>query len=103
DEAAYQQAPVAELSRLYRLVRGLMDYHEAVKNLPKVRQKLTEAIAEQQGLESQPPTADKAEQKKRAKELRRLEGQIRELTSQVNATEAKIRGTKEDPDQAERA
>lgn len=103
DEAAYEQAPVAELSRLYRMVRGLMDYHEAVKNLPKVRQKLTEAIAEQQGLESQPPTADKAEQKKRDKELRRLEGQIRELTSQVTGTEAKIRATKEDPAQAERA
>ncbi|MEX0793667.1 MAG: arginine--tRNA ligase, partial [Pirellulaceae bacterium] len=103
DQAAYEQAPVAELSRLYRMVRGLMDYHEAVKNLPKVRQKLTEAIAEQQLLESQPPIADKAEQKKRAKELRRLEGQIRELTSQVTATEAKIRGTKEDPAQAERA
>ena len=37
DEAAYQQEPVAELGRLYKYVRKLMDYHAAVKRLPELQ------------------------------------------------------------------
>jgi len=36
DTRAYQENPVAELARLYRLVRQLMDYHEGRERLPKL-------------------------------------------------------------------
>ncbi len=37
DEAAFENAPVAELSRLYRLVNRLIEYHGAIENQDKVR------------------------------------------------------------------
>mgnify|MGYP003325486043 CR=1 FL=1 len=40
DQAAYQQAPVAELARLYRLVNQLSDYHELAAKLPGLLQQI---------------------------------------------------------------
>jgi arginyl-tRNA synthetase len=40
DDTAYQQNPVTELARLYRLVSQLSDYHERVANLPKQQTQL---------------------------------------------------------------
>ncbi len=42
DEAAYRQEPVRELSRLYRLVNQLSDYHTLGEELPKLREALAE-------------------------------------------------------------
>ncbi|MCL2348764.1 MAG: arginine--tRNA ligase, partial [Planctomycetaceae bacterium] len=39
DEKAYQENHVAELARLYRLVRKLVDYHRDVAALPELEQK----------------------------------------------------------------
>jgi arginyl-tRNA synthetase len=38
DQAAYERAPVTELSRLYRLVNTLSEYHEAVAALPRLEE-----------------------------------------------------------------
>ncbi len=40
NDSAYQRDAVAELSRLYRLVNQLADYHGLVANLPKLREQL---------------------------------------------------------------
>lgn len=40
DDTAYQQAPVAELARLYRLMNQLSDYHELVARLPELQREL---------------------------------------------------------------
>jgi len=37
---AYQENPVAELARLYRLVRQLMDYHEGRERLPEMEEEV---------------------------------------------------------------
>ena len=42
DAEAYQEAPVHELARLYRLVRQLMDYHDGKARLETMAARLTE-------------------------------------------------------------
>ena len=46
DDAAYQANRVAELSRLYRLVNTLVDYHESKAALPAMRQQIERQTAE---------------------------------------------------------
>ena len=42
DREAYRANPVQELARLYRLVRQLMDYHEGLAELPRLRSRVAE-------------------------------------------------------------
>ena len=67
DAAAFEQAPVAELARLYRLVNTLSDYHAAVKALPGTRAALETLDAQIKAAEA---GADDA--KTKAKNLKKL-------------------------------
>lgn len=92
DEAAYASSPVAELNRLYRLVRKIMDYYEGKRELPKLQAKvakLKEVIAE---LESQrlPADAKPADAKKHAKSIEKAVGQLKEAGSESEALAAKL-------------
>jgi len=72
DRAAYQQSPVLELSRLYKYVRVLMDYHSAVAKLPEaveLKQKQQEAL---ERIQSQDHGDDKSKLKQQKKDLQRL-------------------------------
>jgi arginyl-tRNA synthetase len=70
DEAAYQKEPVAELSRLYKLVRQLIDYHDAKKNIDGVAKEIQELETKLESLKKQQAaTEDKAELKKIKKEI----------------------------------
>jgi len=40
DDSAYQRDPVPELSRLYRLVNQISDFHKLVESLPRLREQL---------------------------------------------------------------
>ena len=51
DEAAYQEQPVAELARLYRLVRQIMDYQDAKRGLPEMEAEVAEAGGVSRGAE----------------------------------------------------
>ena len=92
---AYQQEPVAELTRLYKLVQQLIEYHQACQQLPARKQQiedLVEQLAEQQAQQDSAESVDK----KAAKRLRQLEGRIRDFRSEVSATEAKVAAIDED-------
>jgi arginyl-tRNA synthetase len=94
DEAAFKADPVAELARLYRVVRQLMDYQEALKELPELRAKIVqyEAVAERVAAEA--PVADKAAAKKLAADARELADfaeRLGELEAQVAAVESDAR------------
>jgi arginyl-tRNA synthetase len=58
--AAYEQEPVAELARLYRLVNNLCDYHEAKRALPEKQQLLQQKEADLAARELEAPADPKA-------------------------------------------
>jgi len=96
DREAYQQSPVTELSRLYRLVRQLMDYQNAVEDLPKLRQKLEDKKQQLSNLESQQP-ADAAAKKKHGQQLEKLRKSLIEEEAELQELQAgKIRKTEQD-------
>lgn len=100
DETAYQSNRVGELARLYRLVNRLVDYHDNVAGLAKLRQAVSDAEAalrQQQALAAKAP---EAEQKKLAKETRRQEGRVAEARAALAETEGKIAAVKSDPELA---
>ncbi len=68
DADAYVEDPVAELSRLYRLVNQLCDYHETVEKLPSIGQRIDEQQRQLAAAESA-ESPDKS-RKKRIKSLR---------------------------------
>src|SRR5262249_45456899 len=91
DKRAFERDAVVELARLYRLVNQLADYHEALAELPKLKQALAERQATRQAAETAPPPADKKEQEARKKALRQLVGEIDELKQSLASTEEKKR------------
>ncbi|GAA4429618.1 arginine--tRNA ligase [Bremerella cremea] len=103
DADAYKAAPVPELSRIYRVVRGLMDYFDAKKELPILQAKLAERTTECEALKAAGEPADKAEAKKQKKELGRLQSQMDDLSKDIAATQAKIAKTEDSPQASEMA
>ncbi|PQO45661.1 arginine--tRNA ligase [Blastopirellula marina] len=103
DQAAYKKAPVPELSRIYRVVRGLMDYFDAKTKLPKLIEALAERTADYETAKNAPAPTDKAEAKKQKKEVGRLQSQVQELNEEIKSTEAKIAQTEDSPQLAKLA
>ncbi len=97
DKDAYQAAPVPELSRIYRVVRGLIDYFDAKKELPELIDKLAEQTAQYEAAKKGPEPTDKAEAKKQKKEVSRAQNQIKELNKAIEATKKKIAKTEDSP------
>jgi arginyl-tRNA synthetase len=90
DPSAYANQPVAELGRVYREVRKLLDYHEGLEKLPVMEKTLVERRLAVAQLQQEEPLADKAERKKFNKQLRRAEGQLRESETELAERQSKI-------------
>jgi len=90
DDAALQAAPVQELARLYRHVRRLMDYFDALDQGPQLDRQI--AQQEQQIVAQQGTT-----EKKAAKELRRAEGALAELRGARADLAKKLAAAQADP------
>jgi len=97
DRAAYAAAPVAELSRLYKLVHKLVDYQESKKALPDKKSRLAERQAESEQLKAQPKTGDKAADKKTAQTLSKAQDAAASQAHEIEALEAKIAAIDADP------
>jgi arginyl-tRNA synthetase len=97
DRAAFEKSAVGELARLYRLVNQLADYHEAVAELPKLKQTIAERQASRQAAESAPQTAEKKDQEARKKALKQLHGEIDELKESIASAEQKKQTVETDP------
>ena len=96
DEAEYRQNPIGHLSGLYRLVRQLVDFHEAVAGLPRLEQLCTEQQRRLEQLQAQPLPADKREAKERTKELEKAVLRLDELREEVAGLQAKIAAVRQD-------
>ncbi len=76
DEQAYQQNPVQELSRLYKYVRVIVDYHGAAKALPEAQELKQKQLGALEKIQAQDHTDDKAKLKKVKKDIQRLKEKI---------------------------
>jgi arginyl-tRNA synthetase len=97
DAAAFRANPVAELSRLYKLVHKLVDYRESLAALPAARQRLAERQAEIERLKSQPKTGDKAADKKLGQTLSRTQTQAGELEEEIESLAKRMLAVDSDP------
>lgn len=87
DRPAFEKDAVGELSRLYRLVNQLCDYHEAVAALPAAREKVVTLQRQQREQEEAPAAIDKEGQAARKKTLKRLSEDIKESREEVERFE----------------
>ena len=97
-KAAYEAQPVTELSRLYRLVRQLMDYHAALSKFGEAQ-----ALAERQKqvlveLEASEPGDDKKQAKKRKVDLKSITSKIANQAGKIEGMEKSIAAVDSDPD-----
>jgi len=89
DREAYQQSPVLELSRLYKYVRVLMDYHSAVAKLPEAKELKKKQQDALERIQSQDHGDDKSKLKQQKKDLQRLKEKLTaqdELIAGLTAT-----------------
>ncbi len=97
DREAYQRQPVAELSRLYKLVNRLVEYHEGQQQLPQLAQQVAQRATAVSDLKAAPASGDKAAEKKEAKLLHKLESQLAEAQEELDGMRAKLAAVDADP------
>jgi len=76
DESAYQSNPVQELSRLYKYVRVLMDYHAAGRKLPEASELKQKQLDALQSIQGEDHSGDKSKTKQQKKDIQRLNEKI---------------------------
>lgn len=90
DSDAYSSAPVAELGRLYKHVRKLMDYHSAVAKLPGAKSALNELNVQLAELKSREPSNDKKIEKQLKKQVKQLASKVAGQQDTIDGLEIKI-------------
>ncbi len=76
DQAAYQKNPVLELSRLYKYVRVLMDYHAAVQKLPEAQELKQKQLEALERIQSADHGDNKGKLKQQKKDIQRLKEKL---------------------------
>jgi len=98
DPDAYRGQPVLELSRLYRLVRQLVDYFDAKESLPELERRLEE---KQRALAAQRQAAAPAPGQKADKTFReavsKLENSVKESIEEIDGGRKRIATVDDDP------
>ena len=104
DAAAYKKAPVAELARLYRLVRRLVDYHAGKAKLPELEAKLAtqETFLETQHAavaadKKAAVAAGKKPDKKLGKALRKAENDLKSARQETEKLSGALAAVDDDP------
>ena len=86
----YQENPVQELGRLYKLVNQLVEYHELVRQTEQRGTHLKQLKAELVPFQNQDPPSDKVEAKQWRRQRERLQQKLREAEGENEAAEKKI-------------
>ncbi|MEZ6132210.1 MAG: arginine--tRNA ligase [Planctomycetaceae bacterium] len=94
DAAAYNDNPVTELARLYKLVNQISDYHAARTKLPELQQQLALKQTELNAAESQPDSGDRNAKKK----LKSLRKAVSDAGEAIRSAEGKIAAVDADAD-----
>jgi len=88
DKTAYEQHPVRELARLYKLVNQLVGYRDSVAELPERKRLLADKRAELEACEAE--RAVKPKDKKLKKLIRDVSNQVSELQQKCNELRGRI-------------
>lgn len=99
DEAAWQASPVRHLGSLYRKVRGLIDYHDAVAKLPVLQKALETQQSELAKLANQTVTSDAKAAREQSKKVERQQARVNEVRGEIAELEKKIAAIDSDPAQ----
>lgn len=104
DAAAYQEQPVAELSRLYRLVNQLVEYHEArEQKIPTLEEQIVGQVKQLEEMHDATELEEPKERKKAAKKLKQAETQLAELRKSLDALRKQVVAVDDDPQLAKLA
>ena len=95
DEAGFEEHPIQELGRLYKMVRRVMDYHAAKAQLPETKTLLEKQQAALERLKSDIPD-DKKAAKKVKKDIKRLEEKIQDSKTKVSNQEQLVESVDSD-------
>ena len=97
DDAAFNKEPITELSRLYRLVRLLIEFHKSKAKLPELKTQIDQLQAELTNLKQQQSAAEeKSAIKKIKKEISQTNKRIADSQDQIAGAEATIAQVSED-------
>ncbi len=94
DDAAFEQQPVAELSRIYRTVQAIVGYQAALPKLPEAEVKLAEAQETLAVVEAS-PDEDAKQQKKKLKAAKRS---VRSVEDSISGLNSKIQAVASAPE-----
>ncbi|MGI6419621.1 MAG: arginine--tRNA ligase [Thermoguttaceae bacterium] len=97
DREAYGQDPVRELSRLYQLVRRLIDYHEGKTRLAPLVEKLAGLENRLAEMHAEAAAEGKTGDKKVKKAIHRQQKDIGETRDELDALRAKLEAVEQDP------
>lgn len=97
DSNAYEATPIAELSRIYRTVRTLIDYHAAVKKRPEAESLLEKQRQRLAEIQATDPGTDKSAIKKRKKDIKSLNSKIASQSDTVDSLIQTIQNIESDP------
>ncbi|MEX0641846.1 MAG: arginine--tRNA ligase [Pirellulales bacterium] len=98
DEAALRNQPVAELTRLYKQVNTLVEFHETrTEKIPALEQKIAAVEKEHARLRMATLPLDPKEAKKDSKRLRQVEGAFVELRNELAELKEKVAVIEGDP------
>jgi len=104
DEAALDQDAVGELSRLYKLVNQLVEYHDTRdRKIPEVEQQVVDQVERLEQMHDATEIEEPKEYKKAAKRLRQAEGQLVDLRKNLDSLRSKVAAVEEDSALAEKA
>jgi arginyl-tRNA synthetase len=101
DDVAFAQAPVTELSRLYRVVQKIIGFQDAVANIPKLE--LALGKSQQKLTESNAKSAAAPQDKKLAKEIGIAAKQVDEADEDLKKAKANVTESSQDPEIIERS
>jgi arginyl-tRNA synthetase len=98
DREALAQNAVEELTRLYKLVNSLVEYHDTRnERIPTLEARIAEAERQTAQTAAAPTPADPKQAKQAAKKLRQCEGELIELRGELADLRAKVAAVEGDP------
>ncbi|MEX2316924.1 MAG: arginine--tRNA ligase [Pirellulales bacterium] len=91
DETSLERQPVEELSRVYKLVNSLVEYHDARRvTIPDLKQQIADAETRLAELQQIAAPLDPKEAKKLAKRVQQAEQQLAEKQTESSTLESKL-------------
>jgi arginyl-tRNA synthetase len=98
DEQALAEDPVVELSRLYKLVNQLAEYHDTVNNkIPALEQQIIGHAVNLEQMHDATIPEDPKEQKRVDKRLRQAEGQLADVRKKLDGLRKQVLVIDQDP------